>query len=210
MKNNTSKTTPASSRWLLSLLALITASSFSSAADQGNGYVFYKEQGFHPDSKALVKVVVSYESSPTISRAKTKNGNLFEITSGQSPVFLPDPNGPASPYAVVDQIKELIVKYPQHKVLLEKLLAVSSTKKAEADAAANTSTKQPEYSVVLIDGRKIQNAQISNITDESFTLTSELSIERIKYESVDLSLSKLPAGLVKAAEAAKKRPSSNN
>ena len=199
-----SKTTPASSRLLLSLLALVAATSFCLGADQGNGYVFYKEQGFHPDSKAVVKEVVSYEGGATISRAKTKSGKLLEIGSGQSPVFLPDPNGPAaSPYAVEQQIQELIPKYPQHQALLEKLLAVCKSKKAEAAAAGSASTKQPEYSVVLLDGRSFPNAKISNITEESFTVTSELSIEHIKYERVDYKLSKLPAGVVKAANYAK-------
>jgi len=182
-------------------------------AEGGAGYVFYKEQGFYPDSRAVVKEVVSYESFPAISRAKTKTGQILEITAGLGPVFLSDPNASTSPADVGLLIKQLVTRYPQHRALLERLSAVCKSridkmpnisKGNEAEpAGTEAETLSPEsqgdYCVVLLDGTKIENAKVTAITDKGFSLVSDSGIRGVKYESIDLNLSRLP---VKAKEKA--------
>ena len=211
---------PAGSQWLLNLLAIAVCSTICFGENQGKGYLFYKERGFYTDSKASVVEVVTYEEEDIskISRGKTKSGQVLQITAEQDPVFLPDPNGTASlkevgrritppagvapvfipvdPQEVARQIQELLVKYPQHQALLEKLLAVCNSKSGD-------STKQPEYNVVLVDGTEYQHAKISNITNEDFTVASGSAIRRIKYHLVELDLSNLPIEVIKAANNAK-------
>jgi|GEM_PF-6288459 len=196
---NTSRTAPGLAVFLISILALAVCSAVCSGADQGAGYVFYKEQGFHPDSKAIVKEVISYESFPTIARAKTKTGQRLEITSGQSPVFLPDPNGSTSPADEERLIKQLVIRYPQHHVLLEKLLAVCSNRpKAPAAAPAATpesgvesAQNKPDFYVVLADGSKIEHIKIGALTEDHIRLIIDGGFQNISYDSIQLSLSKL-------------------
>lgn len=196
--------------WVVSFLAIEICSTICCAEKQGKGYLFYKEESFYPDSKASVTEVVAYESFLKISRAKTKSGAVLQVTTEQNPEFLPDPNGSGAPDDVGQQIKELIVRYPQHRILLEKLLAVCKSKIVVNPAVGSASTKQPEYKVVMLDGTETSNANISRITDEGFSITSASGIQSIKYGVIDLDLSNLPPeamaaiAKVKAVEAKRK------
>ena len=198
-----SKRTHAILQSILSIVSFVVCTAICSGADLGSGYLFYKEQGFHPDSRAIVKEVVSFEVFPAISRGKTKTGQLLQITAGQGPIFLPDPNGAALPDDVARQIKQLATKYPQHQVLLDKLLAVCSSKQKAPPAAplATPSTaaalggspaeNKADFYVVLADGTKVQNIKTAAITEDSIKLISDEGIRTVPTDSIQLSLSNL-------------------
>ena len=194
---------------VLSIVAFAVCTAIASGADLGIGYVFYKEQGFHPDSRAVVKEVVSYESFPTIVRAKTKSGQLLQITAGQAPVFVPDPNGSASPDNVKGLINQLIPKYPQHRGLLDKLLAVCNSKKVTppttVSAVSAPAQKQTDFFMVLVDGKKIEKIEIGELKPMSVSVISDdgSTIQNIAYESIQLGQSKLPPEAKAAIEKGK-------
>ena len=182
---NKSKSKHAKVQSLLGIVAFAFCTAICSGADLGSGYLFYKEQGFHPDSKAVVKEVVSFEFFPAISRGKTKSGQLLQISAGQAPVFLPDPNGAASPDDVARQIKQLATKFPQHQVLFDKLLAVCSSKQKASSAAplasssataasgGSSAENKADFYVILADGTKVQNVKTAALTGDSIKLISD-------------------------------------